>query len=68
MKKQLAIILALLVLSLVIAGCALPPAEDVTVEDINAEVNAITSDLNSDLSELDALDQELADLENLDLG
>lgn len=68
--KTIAIILALIVLSLTIAGCGMQetaPA-DSTVDDISADVDDLTAALDADLTELDALDQELAELEAMDLG
>jgi outer membrane murein-binding lipoprotein Lpp len=71
MKKSL-IVLALIVLGLVIVGCATEPSTtttpDADLDAISAEVNDLNSALDSDLTELDALDQELADIEALDLG
>ncbi len=66
MKKV--IILALIVLSLVIVGCAPQPADELNFDAITEDVTDINSALDSDLAELDALDQDLAELEALDLG
>jgi len=69
--KKLAIVLALIVLGLVIVGCGTPstaPADELDFSDVTAEVSAIDAELDADLSELDSLDQALADLEALDLG
>jgi hypothetical protein len=68
--KKLVIVLALIVLGLVIAGCGIEPAttDEIDFSDITAEVAVIDAELDSDLTELEALDQELADIEALDLG
>ncbi|MBN1645354.1 hypothetical protein JW851_04965 [Candidatus Woesearchaeota archaeon] len=68
--KKTAIILALIVLGLLIAGCAKDgvTAGEPTVDDVERDLQEITDTLDSDLAELDALDQELAEIEAMDLG
>lgn len=61
-------------LALVLAGCATvqqAPVQDAVpadqeVEQVASDVEGITADLD-DVGEIDALDQELAELENVDL-
>lgn len=68
--KKVAIVLALIVLGLVIVGCGVQPStttDELDFSDITADVAVIDAELDADLSELDALDQELADIEALDL-
>jgi len=70
MKKLLLTILALVVLSSVLIGCAKQAApvsgDDVTTSEIDQLTADMDNALNGDLSELDTLDQELAELEMMD--
>jgi len=69
--KKIAILFAIIVISLVIIGCApkqTAQSDELNIDTIISELNEIDSELDSELSDLDSLDQELADLESLDLG
>jgi outer membrane murein-binding lipoprotein Lpp len=71
MKKTIAVILALITLSLLIAGCAPKTGvqeEAATINELGQEVQDVDSIIDSDLQDLDSLDQELAEIEALDLG
>ena len=70
MKKLLLTILALIVLSSVLVGCAKQQAavqEDVSTADIDQATQEIDAALDADMTELNTLDAELTDLETMDL-
>ena len=66
MHKSVFLALALL---LVIAACS--KTSNVDVQDLNADVDSVTTDLNqiddTDTAEMDNLEAELSELENLEL-
>lgn len=68
MKKLLLTILALIVLSSVLVGCAKQAVvEDVSTADIDQATQEIDAAVDSDMTELNTLDADLTELESMDL-
>lgn len=68
MKKLLLTILALVVLSAVLVGCAKQAVqEEVSTTEIDTATQEIDAALDTDMTELDTLDAELTELESMDL-
>jgi hypothetical protein len=71
MRKEIALVFALLMLSVLISGCAKPAEEAPALESgFGADVESDLADLDSldeemDLAELDGIDKELAEIDAL---
>ena len=70
MKRLLAVLFICMV-ALFIAGCVKEAPAEESAQDINTDIESDISDLDTldkdlDMSEFDNLEQELAELENLD--
>jgi len=74
MKKLLITLMALMLLSAILSGCAQkqpttsPGTQDADVEEISQDIQEIENTLDSELDELEALSNELQELESMDLG